>query len=86
MINLSSEQIDRYLAIQIDSTMTVKGAGYASFMQWCLKKTNGLPAFNPIVSEITQVASGGILSKHLSPESKIDFLLKLEKAGVNLFN
>jgi len=85
MTELTTEQREAYLAVKLDQTLAVKEAGTASFIQWCLKQTNGLSAFNPAVAEINSLAIGGLGSRKMDDDQKIVIMQKLEKAGVKLF-
>lgn len=82
---LTTEDREKYLEVKLDSTLSIKDAGTASFIQWCLKKTNGLPAYSPAVAEVNSLSMGGLGSRKMDDDQKIVIMQKLEKAGVKIF-
>jgi hypothetical protein len=81
MDNITNEEIERYLAVKIDSTITVKDADAPSFVRWLLRLANGLTSFNSTVSEIGMMARG-YPGKKMDDMAKIMWMKKLEAIGV----
>lgn len=80
----SLEEIGKYMGIRIDSSTTVGSSDAPSFIRYLLRLANGIRTFTPVASEIGMLASG-YPGKRFSDEQKIEYLKKLERAGINLF-
>ena len=78
---MTQQDRDNYLNIMIDASTSVRDALATSFIAWCLKKVNNLPAFDPNVNEITSM-SLTYPGRLMDDDKKIEILQKLEKLGV----
>jgi hypothetical protein len=81
---MSMESSKKFLDIKIDNLNTVGSADAPSFIRYLLKLSNGMSTYNSVSAEIGMLASG-YPGKNMANEQKIDYLKKLERAGVNLF-
>lgn len=79
--NMTKEEIDNLMDTKIDETRTVRDALTTQFIGWALKKTDGLPAFDPAVREISMMSTT-YMGRSMSPDKKLEVLLKLQKLGV----